>query len=460
MSLVAVELNDVGVFAATHTRSEQPSPGYALVRGNQMALGMGAYRQARLYPRDTHHRFWHELSTEIMPVTHDLYQSRADLAYLHLQSVLEPFQEDLSNVMFAVPGSFSRQQLGLLLGIAKELGVQVTGLVDSALAAVAHPIPGDRILLLDATLHSALLTRFDVSNGLHRTEVVRIDNVGLNDLRQRWANCIGDAFVKNSRFDPMHSAQSEQWLYDHMDAYLEQFNAGESQVEVISEDGKFSTGVERAMLVSSVAGLYQPIVTAVISQARTDSVTTLLLTSRTASLPGLRTLLEENPFLRVQALEANAATRHILANPDVFATSENGITLKTDRPWQATPSLVSSAGPAESSVASEPEGASHLLVDDQAYHIDEKQFVLGTSLPPGQWGYQINGPVKGISRVHCTVSRTHGQIVLEDRSTYGTFVNGKRVAAQQVLHTGDTIQIGNPGITIRAIRQVRTNGAN
>ncbi len=57
---------------------------------------------------------------------------------------------------------------------------------------------------------------------------------------------------------------------------------------------------------------------------------------------------------------------------------------------------------------------------------------------------------KGVSRRHCELSVSNGIVQLRDvGSSYGTYVNGKRIAANQsvVLRPGDTFSVGSPDET-------------
>ncbi len=68
-------------------------------------------------------------------------------------------------MLLAVPAGYSREQLGLLLGVINETGVRVAGLVDAALAACSlEPAPA-RVLHLDLELHQASLTVLEYSGG-------------------------------------------------------------------------------------------------------------------------------------------------------------------------------------------------------------------------------------------------------------------------------------------------------
>lgn len=57
---------------------------------------------------------------------------------------------------------------------------------------------------------------------------------------------------------------------------------------------------------------------------------------------------------------------------------------------------------------------------------------------------------KGISRKHCEIYSKDGQLMLRDFSSNGTLVNGKLCHhAEQALHTGDVLKVGDHKITIQ-----------
>jgi pSer/pThr/pTyr-binding forkhead associated (FHA) protein len=48
--------------------------------------------------------------------------------------------------------------------------------------------------------------------------------------------------------------------------------------------------------------------------------------------------------------------------------------------------------------------------------------------------------------------RRGGEAVLEDHSTYGTFVNGERVQRRAQLAAGDRVRVGTPGVEFELVR--------
>ena len=72
-------------------------------------------------------------------------------------------------------------------------------------------------------------------------------------------------------------------------------------------------------------------------------------------------------------------------------------------------------------------------------------------------GVEDSGP--GISRVHCLLACDATGAWLEDRSTYGTYLNGERVGGRAALRAGDRMRLGNPGVELELVRVVGDDGA-
>jgi hypothetical protein len=54
--------------------------------------------------------------------------------------------------------------------------------------------------------------------------------------------------------------------------------------------------------------------------------------------------------------------------------------------------------------------------------------------------------------------RRNGSVIVEDHSTYGSFVNEERVVGNTVLTVGDRLRLGSPGVTLELIQMVNDNG--
>ena len=67
--------------------------------------------------------------------------------------------------------------------------------------------------------------------------------------------------------------------------------------------------------------------------------------------------------------------------------------------------------------------------------------------------FPLNLSDKGISRKHCEIYSKDGKLMLRDFSSNGTSVNGRICHhAEQVLHSGDVLKVGNHKITIQYLR--------
>jgi hypothetical protein len=142
MSLLAVELNDAGLLLArtggdgTPVLAGEESPGLAVLHEGRVHVGGDAVRRYRIAPLHAQNRFWQSLSLEPLPWSARGIATAADLAHAHLSAVLTAeARHGAEELLLAVPPGYTREQLGLLVGVANDCGVSVRGLVDAGLAA-------------------------------------------------------------------------------------------------------------------------------------------------------------------------------------------------------------------------------------------------------------------------------------------------------------------------------------
>ena len=180
-------------------------------------------------PAHINNRFWDQLSLDPLPKPTSVARHHADLAYSHLAQIWDQIRSETEEVIMAVPGSFDRQQLGLLLGIANECRMPVGGLIDTAVAASSKSSnSSDRLLHLDIHLHRFLLTELERGTNLRRTRVRQLTKAGHLALKETWVEDIADAFIRTTRFDPMYSAASEQLLHNRLPIWLSELQSKDS----------------------------------------------------------------------------------------------------------------------------------------------------------------------------------------------------------------------------------------
>lgn len=302
MSVAVLELNDCGLTIATAAGGRATSPGYATMQTEVTIVGDAAREQARLNPRQTNSQFWMRLGTTPLPQAQGPVRHHADLAWLHLRHLHEKAGWP-GELVLAVPGSLSREQLGVLLGIAQRCDFRAVGLVDAALAATTTTPVGDAALHIDLHLHQCVLTRFARENDqLVRTAVTVLPDFGLVQLHDRWARSIAHAFIQQTRFDPLHAAGAEQQLYDSLPQWLHPLRTQDTAaVELRNGGNTYQTSLRLADFLDAAAPLYTHIADAAAAE---EASTTLVLASRLAGLPRLVDRLAD-----AVVLDADAVTR-------------------------------------------------------------------------------------------------------------------------------------------------------
>jgi len=325
MSVAIIDINDCGLCCGNALGEMIISPGYALLTEQGITTGNAARQNAYLKPQQSFNQFWRQLNLSPLPSPTDKARHHADLAYAQL---LELHRESGSpeNIIFATPGSFDRDQLSIVLGLAKASPFKTLGLVDSAVAAASQSSLSGQLLHLDIQLHQLVLTRLAADNHIERLQVEVIADIGLKTFYDNWARYIANQFIQQYRYDPLHTAEGEQQLYDLLPTWLEQINGDqELAVSLDSPQGRYRLSLNRNdLLASSGAKLDQ--LQQKLSNIRVEGET-LIASHRTKLLPGLAEQLG-----LVNTLPDNAAIQGCLNNLENIADSGENIHFITRLP--------------------------------------------------------------------------------------------------------------------------------
>jgi hypothetical protein len=433
-----------------------PSPGCALVEDDVPVFGEEALRRSRLLPRLVASDFWSRLDKEPLGPPFPDGLSAADLVHGHLETLWRKAKAGTGEVVLAVPGVYDERQLGLLLGIAQALAMPVTGLVDSAVAAASAGFPGERLLHVDVGLRRAVVTEIRQGVSLVRERVARLDRWGQDEIHDAEMRGAAAAFVRQARFDPLHDAPSEQALFDRLPSWLAAlerderatwrlpFAAGEAAIEVARSEAEAWTA-RFAEELSQQVSVFK----------RAGEPLTILVSAHAARLPGLAGRLAAVRGVEVVLLPVQAAAAGALRERDAVRSPRDALRLVTQLPRPRAP---------EGTVGSEavilPRAArplpprdpgrrpTHVLLGPVARTITEEPLVVGTAPPSAGRSLRLEGETAGISRAHCRVFLSGGAALVEDLSTWGTYVNGERVSGRAVLAVGDEIRVGSPGIEL------------
>jgi len=183
----------------------------------------------------------------------------------------------------------------------------------------------------------------------------------------------------------------------------------------------------------------------------------LRVSHRIAALPGLLERFGELRDCQVQVLPRGAAALGALQYESAIRRPPEELALVYQLP---TPSAAASS---ESTVAIESTPAAlrptHVLFQGRAWAISEQPLVIGWSVENARRALVLPTASPGISRAHCTLVRRNGAVMIEDHSTYGSYVNDERVAGHSTLTVGDRLRLGAPGVTFELIQLVKDDGA-
>ncbi len=463
--MLALELIDSGLLLARN-RGETGEvltevPGLAVLDDDRTRTGNEAAERVRLKPLLAHTNFWRALSTEQLTRPSRLARSTADIAFSQAEAVLGLYKTEGESVLLAVPAGYSREQLALLLGVINETGVRVAGLVDAALAACSlEPAPA-RLLHLDLELHQAILTVLEYSGGeragLKRSRYEIALRNGVLDIQQTLMQFIAETFIRKTRFDPLHDANTEQRLVDRLPAWLGELREQE-QITFSMQfgDRPMEIEIERAQLIAAVERHYVELLRLVQGARVAGMQIELRLSPRIAAFPGL---LERFGTLRdceIRLLPRGAAAFGTLQYESTISRPDS-LALVYHLPVARAAGGEASAAQPDATPA--PLRPTHLLFQGRAWRISEQPLVIGWSVDGGPRALMLPSASPGLSRSHCTVVRRNGSVMIEDHSTYGSYVNEERVAGRTALTVGDRLRLGSPGVTLELIQLVNDDGA-
>jgi len=458
MTTLAIELNDASIVVARAGDLLTAEPGCAIETRDGIAFGQAALQARRLRPRDANDRYWSDLGVASLARPVGNAKNPADLAHAQLLALWSRFAEAADEVLLAVPGSFDREQLGLLLGIAQACEMPVTGLVDSAVAACHRPYPDWDAIHVEAQLHGFALTRIGHAQRAGVDESVAEDfetvgPVGVAGLHERWARRIAAAFVAQTRFDPLSDGATEQRLFDALPSWLEAF-ARLPSASVEFDLGHAIRRIEltREDILAEAADAYAGLADRVAAARRPGRGLAVCVGSVLAGLPGATQQLGRIAGVRVVALPIGAGALGALACEDDIRSRPGQTTLVRSLAWRAPADPLPALRPDERvDPGSE---ATHLLIHATAHPIAEAGLELRIA-PDGR--IQILAPAAG-DCADVALRRCESGLRLEPRAGVSVLVNAKPAAASTRLYAGDRIAIAGSTDEVQLI-SVSSDGA-
>lgn len=418
MAFYLIELNDAAVRVFRDGKLICDSPGVAVIEGNTVITGLEAQSQAHLNPRAVNNRFWQQLNELKLPTPQRHCRHHADLAFHHLTSILSQIGHP-SEAVISAPGYYQHEQLALLLGITEACGLKVMGMVDTSVAAVASCAPQGSYTVADIHQHRVTLTTVDVGERVRRAAIYCVDHVGTNRIHEACVEVVADAFLEQSRFDPLHEADTEQLLYGHLPTWFEIANArNEIEVSVTYQGNRFAAKVPTRDIEHVTQMVLSPVRDQIAGNSR------LLLSANLAHIPGATNLFTPATVLRQDACYHGCSEyrTEILGNQD-------GVSFVTNLPSSPHPTLEPSPPAADNPMDSQ--AATHVLTGNHAIAISRTPIFLR---PDGSIG-SVAGSQKS-----CTVTLDGGNAMLRANGA-DTKLNGESISGSCQIKPGDHISL-------------------
>ncbi|WP_250459428.1 hypothetical protein [Microbulbifer litoralis] len=427
MTQGVLEINDCGLRVFDGTDEVLDSPGVAIIEPQKILVGNAALMRARSHPTQVNNQFWRRLSLESLKSENARCRHHADLAYCHLQEAAEHC--DLpAEVVLAVPGNFTREQLALLLGIVNESPVNAVGLVDAASACIAHSAPRGVHLHIELQRHQTLVSRVAVHEHAVLDIAETVNDAGLQNFQDAWARVFTDAFIMQCRFDPLHSAEAEQQLYDMMPQWV---NRAMRQGEVLAELDDRTAKVSLRQLQDASTPILSRVRALIDNLAESNSV--VFVSHRWAEIPGGAQLAERIHLLPHNCVAQSISQRWQEVHSDSAA-------LRLVNALSAAPA--NEVAVQVNSVAEA--AATHLLYGHRALAAQQPLFV---SWKEGKFTVTPTPP----DHPAATITNHAGKLALRVDAGTQLMLNGKEIAAPVNLSAGDRIGVADGEEVITAI---------
>jgi F0F1-type ATP synthase epsilon subunit len=370
--MIFLDIND---WQLTLRKAHQPAKHYtgaAANTPNGLVFDDDALARSRSHPQQFSNRYLSTIAAD--PVAGDLgvAKNHADLIYRQLLQNDLPSDDDL---VLAVQGQISNTQLGLLLGICSEAKLQVRGFIDLGLGQSLNIDARDTYHVLDVEQHRMTLTEIQIDGVMRQQQrTTSMDGVGTANIIEGWMNIIADEFVQKTRFDPLHSGETEQQLFDQVYTWLAEPEMTDHVVSVSNGEASREVEISKSRLLEKLTQRLEGV--------DLSSVAHLVLTPRAASIPALKQQLETRVSLCSVIDEAD-----ILPNYELLAEALSAKQVKriSQAPGRQAAPLASNQNALAEQIT-----ATHWLLHNTAYPLSHPKVApAGNGPAPVETGTQV-----------------------------------------------------------------------
>jgi len=326
--------------------------------------------------------------------------------------------------------------------------------VDAAVASVAALGLERSAIVLEVGMHHAAATYIDRDGAqVRRRRTAITERGGLMSFYQGWLELVSATMVKRTRFDPLHDAATEQQLFDSLAGWARDAAVGGSARAALTKGAeRFEVALTRDQFAQAADCVHRELLRLLHELRPAGAPVTLVVPSIVDHLPGLRGELEQ--FVDCE----------LVGVPDGFAAlassrldlperaSSDPVRLLRRLPVSVQQDVVADVSHALlSSRQGEDAPPSHLLLNGQVHALRGEPLVVGRLPAAGPRTITLSEGLAGVSRRHCTLMSEGDEVILLDHSSFGTFVNGERVAERVRVRAGDRVRVGDPGVELALI---------
>jgi hypothetical protein len=176
------------------------------------------------------------------------------------------------------------------------------------------------------------------------------------------------------------------------------------------------------------------------------------VSDRLTALPGLVGELARLDDVHVETLESGHAARSaLLARGIVAAPASSPVKLLKRLPWRAEPRPLEAAAHRPTAIPARRSPPTHLVYAGLAYRVGADGVAIGREADGKRRTLVVGEGNSGVSRLHCEVVLRDGELKLRDLSSFGTFVNERKVVGETTLERADVVRIGSPGAELHVV---------
>jgi len=448
----AIQLNDRAVAFARGGRVLSLAPGAVWDGSTGELAGTNAWGALRRHPTATSTRHLDTLLSKSTVPDRAIALVAAEL----VRRLAAQAPTSGESVWIAAPARATAHGLAAMLAIARKLSLPVDGFVDAAVASVAALNLDRGAIVLEIGMHHVAATYTDRDGAqVRRRRTVLTERGGLIAFYQGWLELVSSTMVKRTRFDPLHDAATEQQLFDSLATWAREAAAdGSTNARLAKGTESFQVSLTRDQFAQAGQSIHREIVRLLHELRPAGAPLALVVPELITHLPGLRDELEQFVDCELLTIPDGFAAA-VVSRLDLPERGAEGVVRLLRRlPTPAQVESGISANITRDTLGSRRGGSaspSHLLLAGQVYALTGAEPVVLGRAPLGARTIKLPDGLAGVSRRHCTFAQDGNEIMLLDHSTFGTFVNGERVAERVRVRAGDRVRLGDPGVELALI---------